>query len=256
MKKSFILLVIISILTLPLLSSCLTLESARSAKAVIINQLYSVKPESTFISQVVPELNDFGFEVDIYESDDVTVELLKKLPGYGYKLVILRVHAGLLVKEGEMAPGTWLFTSEPHNPLKYIDERRTEKIVKARTTENQSWIFAVGSKFVNDCMEGQFDNSVILAMGCFSLYHQDLAQAFVDKGAGAYVGWTGNVGLDYDDEAMLKLIDMLCVQETNIAQAVKLVRKDLGPEPFYDTRLEYYPVASGNKTLKQLLNDK
>jgi hypothetical protein len=44
-------------------------------KAAIIDQLYSLQPNEAFTSHVTQELEDYGFEVDIYKGDAVTVNL-------------------------------------------------------------------------------------------------------------------------------------------------------------------------------------
>ena len=38
-----------------------------------------------------------------------------------------------------------------------------------------------------------FDGTVIIMMGCDSLHYTDMATAFVEKGAAAYIGWDASV---------------------------------------------------------------
>ena len=59
-------------------------------KAAIVDQLYSLQPNEGFISEVTRELEDYGFKVDLYQGDEVTVDLYRRLPSYGYKLIIFR----------------------------------------------------------------------------------------------------------------------------------------------------------------------
>lgn len=235
------------------LGACSSPSQKPEAKAAIIDQLYDLQPNAAFVSEVTQQLNDIGLEVDIYQGDEVTVDFYQKLPSHGYKLIIFRVHSGLLVKEGEMAEGTWLFTSELHSPLKYTDRRLAGSIVKARTDEYHPWVFAVGSDFVTQNVERQFDNTVIIMMGCFSLYLDDLAQAFIEKGAHTYLGWNGNLSLDYVDEATIKLINNLCHEEMTIKWAVEKVMADMGPSPVYNAELVCYPAQNGYKTITKLL---
>jgi len=77
-------------------------DNLAEPKAAIIDQLYSLQPNEAFISEVTKELEDYGFEVDIYQGDEVTVDLYRQLPGYGYKVIIFRAHSGLLGSEGEI----------------------------------------------------------------------------------------------------------------------------------------------------------
>jgi len=50
-------------------------------------------------------------------------------------------------------------------------------------------------------LEREFNRAVIIMTGCSCLYLEDLAQAFVAKGAPAYLAWDATVNLDYVDEA-------------------------------------------------------
>lgn len=233
--------------------ACSSPSQGPEPKAAIIDQLYDLQPNQAFISEVRQQLNALGLQVDIYQGDEVTVDFYQRLPSYGYKLIIFRVHSGLLVKEGEMAEGTWLFTSEPHSPIKYTEQRLAGSIVKARTYEQQPWVFAVGSDFVIQNMEGQFDNAVIIMMGCFSLYLDDLAQAFIKKGATTCLGWNGNLSLDYVDNATIKLIENLCHEEMTINRAIEKVMADMGPSPVYNAELICYPAQNGYKTINKLI---
>jgi hypothetical protein len=243
----------VAVLLLILCGGCSTDSLRTEARAAIIDQLYVLKPDQTFISRISELLEDYGFKIDIYQGDEVTVDLYRKLPGYGYKLIIFRVHSGLLVKEEEMAAGTWLFTNEPHSQIKYTVERLTKRILKARTHEDQPWVFAIGSEFVRQDMEGQFDGTVIITMGCYSLQRSDLAEAFIQKGAGTYLGWDGNITLEYVDEATINLIENLCRNSMNIKQAITSTVAEIGPEPVYDTQFACYPASSVEKTLAQLI---
>jgi len=42
-----------------------------SLKAAIIDQLYVLQPNQDFIEQTTQELEDYGFEVDLYQGDEV-----------------------------------------------------------------------------------------------------------------------------------------------------------------------------------------
>ncbi len=223
-------------------------------KAAIIDQLYTLLPNEAFINEVTQQLGSYGFGVEVYQGDEVTVKFYRKLPSYGYKLILFRVHSGILIKEGKFAQGTWLFTSEPHSLIKYTDERLTDKILKARTAKHQPWVFAIGSDFITSSMEGQFDGTVIIMMGCHSLSIDDLAKAFIKKGSSAYVGWNENLDLDYVDNATIRLVEDLCLNDTTIKQAADKVMSDMGAGPLYGARLKYYPFESASLTLRQIVN--
>ena len=102
-------------------------------------------------------------------------------------------------------------------------------------------------------MEGRFPNTVIIIMGCSCLYLDDMAQAFIQKGASTYMGWDAGVGLDYVDEATPILDTNLCSEGMTIKEAGDKTMADAGPDPDYHAYLKYYPRESANKTIRALI---
>ena len=105
-------------------------------------------------------------------------------------------------------------------------------------------------------MEGEFDNTVIIMMGCSCLHLEDLAQAFIDKGASAYLGWNATVDLNYVDEATPYLVRQLCSEELTVREAIHNTMDVIGADPNHGAELQlYYNPAShnGDKTLKELV---
>jgi len=220
-----------------------------SLKAAIVDQLYSFQPNQAFIHQTTQELADYGFEVDVYQGDEVTVDFYSDLPIYGYDLIIFRAHSGL----GEIIKKTCLFTNEPYSQRRHVTEQLTGRLAIARIGEHYPWVFAIDSKFVTQNMEEEFDNTVIIMMGCSCLYLEDLATAFIDKGASTYLGWDAAVGLDYVDKATPILITNLCSKGMTIKAAVDETMAQVGPDPSFHAILKYYPTESGNKTVRALI---
>ena len=149
---------------------------------------------------------------------------MRELPQQGYKPIVFRVHSGLLLSmEGDEVATletTYLFTDETYSTGKYVTEQLTDKVSNAMMTEDYPLVFAVNSAFIGES-GGSYDDAVIIAMGCESHYLDDLPAAFFEKGAAAYIGWSGVVGLEYVDEATLALLDRLCVQDMTLADAVR-----------------------------------
>jgi len=223
-------------------------------KAAIIDQLYAFDhPNQEFIEQVTGTLESDGFQVDLYQGDEVTVDLYRRLPEHGYKLIIFRAHSGVIKAEGEAVVKTSLFTSEGYSRTKYVREQLNEELVQAHVGEGYPFYFAIGSKFITDRMKGQFDDTVIVITGCSCLYLQDLARAFIDKGASAYLAWDHTVSLDYVDDATIALIDNLCSEGLTIEGAVAKTMEEKGPDPEWGAVLKYYPAQSGSKTVAELI---
>jgi hypothetical protein len=195
------------------------------------------------------------FKVDIYQGDEVTVELYRTLPEpeYGYKLIIFRAHSGLIGSESKPIMKTCIFTNEAYDLSKYPREQLSEELVQAKVSKGEPFYFAISSKFITNSMKGQFDDTVIIVTGCSCLYTTDLAQAFTQKGASVYLAWDRTVDLDYVDEATTSLIENLCSEELTMKEAVALTMATKGPDPKYKALLKYYPAQSADKTLKELI---
>lgn len=104
-------------------------------------------------------------------------------------------------------------------------------------------------------MKGHFDDTVIIITGCSCLCLPDLAQAFTDKGASAYLAWDHTVGLDYVDDATIALITNLSSEGLTIKEAVIKTMEEKGPDPDWGAVLRYYPAQSGNKTIEELIGE-
>jgi hypothetical protein len=222
-------------------------------KAAIIDQLYTLQPNQAFIDQTVEVLNDYGFEVDVYSGNEVTVDLYRKLPSYGYKLILFRAHSGIMGSEGQLIKRTFLFTSEPYSETEHFKEQLLDQLAKARIDENHPFLFAISTKFIDRSMEGQFAHTAIIMMGCSCLYIDDMAQAFIKKGASTYIAWDASVSLSYTDGAIAALVEKLCSEGLTVGQAVAETMNEKGLDPDYRAVLKYYPPQSGDKTLSQLI---
>ena len=220
--------------------------------AAIVDQLYNLQPNERFITEVTKELEDYGFEVDLYQGDEVTVDFYRQLPGYGHKLIIFRAHSGLLAQE-EVIRTTSLFTNEPYSSREHLADQLDDRLVMARIDEHHPLVFAITPKFITQSMAEEFDNTAIIMMGCSCLYLTDLATAFIDKGASVYLGWDGTVDLYYVDRATPYLMGQLCTERATIREAVKSTRDVIGPDPKYNAVLKYYPSENADSTLNELM---
>jgi hypothetical protein len=202
-------------------------------------------------------LESAGFEVDLWPGQAVTVDFYRKLPLYGYKLIVLRAHSGILLAAGgsKFVPTktSYLFTGETYTPSRYVYEQLTDKLVNAMMTDTYPLVFAINSQFVADESQGTFNNTVILSMGCESSYIDDMAAAFISKGASAYVGWSTAVTLDYVDNATTNLLNNLCGKHMTIEQSIASTMAETGHDPYFNSYLKCYPVDKGNQTIEALV---
>jgi len=219
-------------------------------RAAILDQLSLYLPNQAFVQSSMAILTNDGFEVDYYGENEVTVELYRKLPSLGYDLVILRVHSGLMQKGGEITRNVAFFTSEPYSTTKHISEQLNDEVsVGIPSLEpfegDEEAYFVITPKFVRSSMDGRFDNTLIIMMGCDGLAYTPMAEALIERGALAYIGWNDVVTIDYVDNATLHLLNGLIAERKTIWDAVMDTREEVGPDPYYPAELVFYPVEAG-----------
>jgi len=226
-------------------------------KAAIIDQLYLLEPNPAFIAGATQELESGGFKVDLWQGDNITVDFYRGLPERGYKLIVFRVHSGILLEmAGEKVTPlktTYLFTGETYTTTRYVSEQLSDRVSNAMMAESYPLVFAVNSEFIRKDSRGNFAHTVILAMGCESSYLDDMAAAFIDKGASVYVGWSTMVSLEYVDTATLDLLGNLRTGNMTVAQGIARTMTEVGYDPYFQTYLKHYPPESGGRTIKELI---
>jgi hypothetical protein len=235
-----------------------------NATAAIIDQLSSLQENQGFTANVTRELEDYGFQVDLYQGNNVTVDFYRQLPTYGYKLIIFRAHSGILGQDGEIIPRTVLFTNEDYTESRYALEQVYEQLTMGGACQGCPMMFGITPEFVRaqsvfdqgTDMNGEFDGTVIIVMGCSGIALLDMAQAFIDKGASMYLAWDRSVELYYVDNATTYLINQLCSKGLSVRDSIDSTMAEAGPDPNYGAELQcYYTPGShdGDKTLKELI---
>jgi len=240
-------------------------DYAGNATAAIIDQLSaSFQENEQFIANVTKALEDYGFEVDVFQGSNITVEFYRQLPTRGYKLIVFRAHSGILEQDGEVIPRTVLFTNEEYSESRYALEQVYGQLTRGGACQGCPMMFGITPDFVrakgvvgqDKDMQGRFDDTVIIMMGCSGIALPDMGEAFIDKGASVYLAWDRSVELYYVDEATPCLIHQLCSEELTVREAVHNTMDVIGPDPHYGAELQYYydPAShNGDKTLKELV---
>jgi hypothetical protein len=255
--------IVIFIRTVPMSES--PPDHAGNATAAIIDQLSaSFQENEQFTANVTMELEDYGFEVDVYQGSNITVDFYRRLPTYGYRLIVFRAHSGILEQDGEVVPRTVLFTNEEYSESRYALEQVYGQLTMGGACQGCPMMFGITPEFVRaqgvvgqaTDMEGRFDDTVIIMMGCSGIALWDMAEAFVDKGASIYLAWDRSVELHYGDEATPYLTHQLCSEQLTVREAVRDTMDVIGPDPNHGADLQfYYDPAShnGDKTLEELI---
>lgn len=221
-------------------------HSLATRGVAIVDSFYS--SDSDFTDTAVAFLSSEDINVDVYRDENVTVELFRELPTCGYSLIVLRVHAGL----GEdITSPTFLFTNEPYTDNKYPMERASKQILQGifDLSNPVNPVFSVGPLFIDRSMRGNFNNSIIILSSCYGLHNEWLPDAFIKRGAKAFIGWNEKVSLEHADEASLVLLKAFVSENMTISNATAKVMDQVGSDEAYDSKLLYYPNDSGHLKL-------
>lgn len=203
-------------------------------RAVIVDQV-GINPPSSF--EEMRKFNETaslllrsaGFEVFYYGSESVTVNLYRRLAKENYGIIILRTHSAVRME----ATLVDFFTSEEYRKGVYVSELNGGLL----TIGNYSWVpgkyfFAITPKFV-EALEGNFPGSIIIAMGCSSLKsgYEEMADAFIKRGAKAYIGWTDHVSIIHSDNSTIRFLQNFLANNKSISEAIGECNKFSDPDP-------------------------
>jgi len=223
-------------------------------KAVIIDQLYRDHPNEEFHTKITEILKKTGYKVDIFTTEDITLDFYKKLPSMNYEYIVIRGHS---LGDGNIKKikSATLFTGETHDYHKYIREQYEGHVgmgVPYIYSEislrggfeglKEETYFVFGSEFIEELMVGKFPDSTIILAGCETTKKPDLANSFLKQGASEVIGWTGLVDFKYNDNYTIQLLNQTLVNNVEMKNAIDSMNEHLdGRLPFpYETQLVRY----------------
>jgi len=220
-------------------------QSGGPKTAAIVDQLSLTQPGPAFVDSASGLLEQAGYVADYYPGDEVTVDLYRNLPSHGYDLILLRVHSGLAQNFGRATGYVSLFSGEPFAETKYARETAIGLLGRASYYDGGTPYFGIVPAFVESMMTGRFDGAVVVLMGCDGLRTAATADALIEKGARAVVGWNGRVSAAHTDLATERLLRYLLVDGLALREAVAQTMADVGPDPLYGSILLLYPSGRG-----------
>jgi len=224
-------------------------------KAAIIDQLNSSQLSSssffkneTFVNTATQLLLKRFPKVD-YFSDNATVDLYKDLASKNYKMIIWRAHSALNLEQRYVA----ICSSERYSPNKYT-QYSNEQLTLCKITGDENSYFAITPKFIEECMNGRFEETVIILMSCNGLkegYFQT-AEAFISKGAKIFISWNGWINSSHNDHAVALLLDYLINKNNNVSEAVSKIQPYLDPN-YGLCIMSFYPQENGDYRIPNYL---
>lgn len=219
-------------------------------KIAIVDQLGAKWPDPKFEDAIQGILNQTGLKIDYYPSEDVNVDFYRTLPSHNYKLIIFRVHStATAIDVNGTPPWVVFFTSENYSRTAYVPEQSDMRLAYVKFFDSDQMYFGITPKFVTNSMEGRFNDTAIIAMGCESLKFETMADAFIQKGARIFIGWNGPVSENQTDNAAVLLLRHLITEKESILEAVNQTRNELSPDPTNNSMLTFYPGALAGTNL-------
>jgi hypothetical protein len=208
-----------------------------SPRAVLIDSLSLTDPDPPFVWNVTHSLSVAGYSVDYYGPSQVTVSLFRNLALQNYKLVIIRSHTATY--QG-VPTGLSIVTSEPYSKSKYVYEQLVGQVAPA-TVRPGNTFFSITPAFVRSAITGGFQDAIVIQMGCSALLgNHDIATAFIDKGASAFIGWDNLVSSWYTDVSTQNVVSSI-VHGHTVGEAVSSAG---GPDPGYGGQLGFLDAGS------------
>ena len=237
---------------------------APDLRAAIVDQLGLNEPNPEFAQNATAMLEEAGYTVDYFPPEQVTVDFYRQLPQQDYLLIVFRVHIARFTEEGltmadperrqaildAFGSSVFLFTSEQYDSAKYSEDRDKLRLFAVRnlTGSGDTRYFGITPRFIQS-MQGDFDKTVVVLMGCDGLLFDGTAKAFVDKGAEAVIGWDSLVSAPHTDKAVESLLRKLVRERLTLGEAIRRTMAEVGSEPAYDNALKAYPEEAKDRTL-------
>jgi hypothetical protein len=231
-------------------------DGDESRRAVIVDQLGETHPNQPLAADIVDLLRGAEYDVIYVPPSQVDVQLYRTLPNRGYDFVLLRTHLATELHERETVEGaptvtsepqSSIFTNEPYTQFAHLPDQHARRLYASRTgPEDPLSKFGISADFIASSTAGDFGGAIVLAMGCAGLRTPHLADAFIARGASAFISWDEEVTAEHNDRATKLLIESLTSGRAP-ADAVADVMAVVGPDPFYDSSLRYYDGAEATR---------
>lgn len=235
-------------------------------RAAIVDSLWVMDANPGFLSRSEELLEAAGLAVDLYVGSNVTVDLFRRLPIIGYKLIVFRVHSAWEVADTEATaanPTSTAAVDAPPKPVVFFTGERFQggihvselvagEVACGAVYDGARWLefFAVSPLAIAGSRE-RFAGTVVVVDSCYGLNSTAMADAFVRKGASVYVAWDGGVTSAYSDEATERLLLYLFREGLSVDAAVRRTMNDVGPDPYYGGLLSYYPPERGYLKMRE-----
>lgn len=196
--------------------SSLSANIIKSNKALILapfrDEFEPSGDEGDEANNIEMTLKAAGFVVTRKENDQITIDDFKSLDKYGVVAIVSHgARVNIFTQEdipnhpnfnnpdrarGRVIVVTGVVADE-ENLKTYSSDLALRRLVIAEVRGVN--YLAITPSFINQYTPNPLPNSLIYVGACDSTYNESLAQTFIDKGAGAFVGYSRVVGTNFAD---------------------------------------------------------
>ena len=224
-------------------------------RAALIDQLSPAYTNEEFQSSVGADMGSLGLPVDVYQGEQVDVDLYRNIGQDDYGVLVIRSHSGILELPQSQNESTMaLFTNEPYSESKHVSDQLLDRVLIVRPFEgDRDLTFGVTPNFFRQAMRGRLPGTIVVIAGCSVLSRTEMAEALVSRGASVVISFDESVGLAHADEAVALLVHHLLAEGMTVEKAVVTATLEVGPDPEFGAVLKFYPASAGDLTAKQLL---
>ncbi len=240
----------------PTENQLLTVVDDGIKKAAIIDQLDGEFPNKGFHMQAEEYLMNAGYDqIDLFLTDDITVDFYRNLPSMDYDFIVARTHSLAIKTQDKQS--VWMFTGEKYTADKYIQEQLEGKVSRGvpfltgpnidREEAAKKRLFIIGSDFVDKEMVGRFPGTTLVLGGCDTMSYPFMAKSLVDRGASAIIGWYGLVSLYDNDIVILKVLEEILINGQDPDDAVNYIMEEFDGSMLYKHSIlkQYSTGATG-----------
>jgi hypothetical protein len=194
---------------------------------------------------VVRKLQEMGYTVKGFNHEEITLEVIEKELAAG--TVWTYGHGGVRTTP-EGSEVVILQTGEEwtdNTPSKYPIEYRNGWIICGKI--DNTYIIAYTPMIISNYYQsGAFPDSLIYVASCDGTKNPSMGNAFINKGAGAYIGWNNPVLVQNCVLERDKALRMFASGDT-VEKVVKASLPSLSPFPYILAKLTY--MGDGDLTL-------
>jgi hypothetical protein len=192
-----------------------------------------------------------AFDVTVLYGEQCTVDSIAAFVGYGTILILAHGNnVDTAPAEGHRLPGVSFLTGEDagENSLwnkakeyvnlyrskytKYSADLKTGRLMVytgLRLPKKKNYFIAKWDYISN--LPGMFPNSILFAGSCFSRSDQTMANAFLERGAKAYFGFSAKAYVLHIYDAARQLFDSLIESGKNVSETYASMPKEYVPLP-------------------------